>query len=181
VNIKRRYEVDSMGKDREYVIEEISVSPDTKTGTRLVICPAGVYFRQIWTIYKQEEDRVPKDSEFILRNIGTVQSRADHFAGEPLTDTFLRKLWNECKQEFQQDKGIEFDKNYTFHSCRAYLINTRLELGVPVSIVADLAGHTIKTMDMHYKNHKLRKMNHESVKVKRKSLKENDFLTFDMD
>jgi integrase len=56
-----------------------------------------------------------------------------------------------------------------------------LELGVPVSIVADLAGHTIKTMEMQYKNHKLRKMTHELVKVKRKSLEENDFLTFDMD
>jgi integrase len=181
VNIKRRYEVDSKGKKREQVIAEITVSPDTKTGRRLVICPAGVYFRQIRTIYKDEEGRVPKESEFIFRNIGTVHSRADHFVGEPLTDTFFRKLWNECKQEFQQDKGIEFDKNYTFHSCRAYFINTRLELGVPVTVVADLAGHTIKTLEMNYKNHKLRKMTNQLVTQRRINLQDSEFLTFDLD
>ncbi len=181
VDLKRRFDVDSKGKEREIVIAEITVSPDTKTGSRLVICSAGIYFRQLSNIYKEEEGRIPKKSEFIFRNIGTVNSRADHFVGEPLTDTFFRKLWYECKKEFQEDKGIEFDKNYTFHSCRAYFINTRLELGVPVSVVADLVGHTIKTMELHYKNHKLRKMTNQLVEQRRNQLQENDFLTFELD
>jgi hypothetical protein len=134
-----------------------------------------------FNIYKEEEGSTPKKSEYIFRNIGTVNSRADHFVGEPLTDTFFRKLWYECKKEFQEDKGIEFDKNYTFHSCRAYFINTRLELGVPVSVVADLVGHTIKTMELHYKNHKLRKMTNQLVEQRRNQLQENDFLTFELD
>ena len=181
VYMKRRFDVDSKGKEREIVIAEITVSPDTKTGSRLVICSAGIYFRQLSNIYKEEEGSTPKKSEYIFRNIGTVNSRADYFVGEPLTDTFFRKLWYECKKEFQEDKGIEFDKNYTFHSCRAYFINTRLEMGVPVSVVADLVGHTIKTMELHYKNHKLRKMTNQLVEQRRNQLQDNYFLTFELD
>jgi integrase len=181
VILKKRFEVDSKGIKRERVIAEISVSPDTKTGRRLVICPAGVYFRQISTIYKNAEGTVPKKSEYVFRNIGTVHSRADHFVGEPLTDTFFRKLWYECKKEFEEDKGIVFDKNYTFHSCRAFFINKRLEMGVPVTVVADLVGHTIKTMEMHYKNHNIRKMTNQLVDVQRRKLEDSEFLTFDLD
>ena len=75
----------------------------------------------------------------------------------------------------------DFDENYTLHSCRAYYINKRLALGVSPVIVAELVGHSIKTMERHYKRIRLRQLESEVVNVRRKQLEDNEFQTFDLD
>ena len=67
------------------------------------------------------------------------------------------------------------------HSCRAYYINKRLELGVKPVFVAKLVGHSIKTMEKHYENIQLRQLTPQLVNVRRKKSEEDDFLTYDMD
>lgn len=168
-------------KKRERIIAHIQVSPDTKTGRRLVICGAGVYFKRLHKIYRDKEGRSPGKDEYIFRNIGTVHSRADQFIGMPLSDTFLRKMWYSLKEDVQRDKDIIFDHNYTLYSCRSFFINQRLEMGVPPAIVGELVGHSIKTMERHYKNIRLQQLEPSLVQMRKKELGEMDFQTFDLD
>tara|TARA_R100000008_G_scaffold84636_1_gene72559 strand:+ start:862 stop:2334 length:1473 start_codon:yes stop_codon:yes gene_type:complete len=169
------------GRVDKQEIAHILIPPETKTGSRKVICPAGTYFRQVWHLYLDETGNSPRRDDFVFRNIGTKNSRQDAFIGMPLTSTFLRKLWYEMMDEFKVDKGREFYKHYTLHSCRAYFINTRLELGVPPAVVGDLVGHTLKTMEKHYKNIRLMNLESDIVNQRRRALKDSDFLTYDLD
>ena len=151
-----------------------------KTGRREVICPAGDYFRRLREFYLKEEGQLPNSNDFVFRNVGTKTSKNAHI-GNALSDSFLRRLWYEFREDLYKDKETYFEENYTLHSCRAYYINKRLELGVKPVFVAKLVGHSIKTMEKHYENIKLRQLTAELVSVKRKEMEEIDFQTFDMD
>ena len=166
--------------ERDRWIAIIQIAPETKTGRREVICPAGIYLKRLKEFYKIEEGQLPRSDDFVFRNVGTKTSKNAHI-GNALSDSFLRRLWYEFKEDLFKDKEIYFDENYTLHSCRAYYINKRLELGVKPVFVAKLVGHSIKTMEKHYENIKLRQLTAELVNVKRKEMEESDFQTFDMD
>ena len=112
----------------------------------------GVYFKRIRDLYLKEESKSPSKNDYIFRNIGTTHSREDHFVGRPLTADHFRKLWYELLSDLKTDKGIEFEHQYTIYSCRSFFINQRLELGIPPSVVGDLVGHSIRTMEKFYKN-----------------------------
>lgn len=183
VELRSKIEVSSSKPDqkRERIIAHIQVSPQTKTGRRLVICPAGIYFKRLHRLYREKEGRSPKSDEYVFRNIGTIHSRADHFVGMPLSDTFFRKLWYDLREMVQVEKDMIFVNNYTLYSCRSFFINQRLEMGVPPAIVAELVGHSIKTMERHYKNIRLKQLEPELVQVRRNQLSEMEFQTFDLD
>lgn len=183
VEIRSKIEVSSSDPDkkRERFIAHIHVSPDTKTGRRLVICPAGIYFKRLHGLYREKEGRSPKPNEYIFRNIGTVHSKADRYVGMPLNDTFFRKMWYELRDMVQEEKDLIFSNNYTLYSCRSFFINQRLEMGVPPAIVGELVGHSIKTMERFYKNIRLKQLEPELVQVRRNQLSEVDFQTFDLD
>ena len=92
VQIKRRtIEDKNTGKKDFKWGAVIQISPDTKTGRREVICPAGVFFNRIHKHYTSHGFTCKKD-DLIFRNIGTKNSRADQFVGQALTLSFLRKL-----------------------------------------------------------------------------------------
>jgi len=183
ISLKSRVEKSESGKnkDRERIIAHIEVAPETKTGRRLVICPAGIYLKRIRQIYTEAEGRVPARDEYIFRNIGTVNSRADHFVGQALSSTFFRKLWYELLEDIRVDKDTIFNNTYTLYSCRSFFINQRLEIGVAPALVAELVGHSIKTMERYYKNIRLRQVEPELVEVRRKKLSEAEFKTYDLD
>jgi len=166
--------------ERDRWIAIIQIAPETKTGRREVICPAGDYFRRLRRFYLEKEGQLPYSHDFVFRNVGTKTSKNAHI-GNALSDSFLRRLWYEFREDLYKDKETYFEENYTLHSCRAYYINKRLELGVKPVFVAKLVGHSIKTMEKHYENIKLRQLTAELVNVKRKEMEESDFQTFDMD
>ena len=181
IELKKKTVEDSEGKKRDYWGVIIEVSPSTKTGRRTVICPAGVYFKRVHKLYCDAGFK-PTGSDFIFRNIGTKHSKADNHFGEALTSGFLRKLWYELIDSFKDsDKGYDFLKNYTVYSCRSFFINQRLELGIPPSVVGELVGHSLTTMQKFYKNLQIRNMEPELMKVKRRRLEESEFLTWDLD
>ena len=131
VKFRKKYEMSSStGNKRERVIAHIDIPPNTKTGRRLVICPAGIYLQRLKKLYRDNDGRLPKNDDYIIRNVGTKTSKNAH-VGQPLSDSFLRRIWYEFVKDLAADKGIEFEENYTLHSCRAYYINKRLELGIP--------------------------------------------------
>lgn len=166
---------------RERIIAHIEVSPDTKTGRRLVICPAGVYFRRIRNFYKDKTGSFPKSNDYIFMNIGTSHSKKMDFVGRPLSLDHLRKLWYEFMDDLKSDKDIHFTNHYTMYSCRSFFINQRLELGVPPNYVAKLVGHSIKTMERHYENIQLKNLEPELVEVRKKKLEQADFQIYDLE
>ena len=166
---------------RERLIAHIEVSPDTKTGRRLVICPAGVYFRRIRNFYKDKTGSFPKPNDYIFMNIGTTHSKKMDFVGKALSTDHLRKLWYELMEDLKVDKDIHFTNHYTMYSCRSFFINQRLEMGVPPNYVAKLVGHSIKTMERHYENIQLKNLEPELVEVRKKKLEEADFQTYDLE
>ena len=182
VHIKRRtVESKSTGRRSYKWGAIIQVSPDTKTGRREVICPAGVFFNRLHQHYTNHGFKCNKD-DFVFRNIGTKNSRADNHIGKPLTLSFLRKLWYELVEDFaSSEKGYAFDHNYTIYSCRSFFINQRLEMGISPTVVADLVGHTISTMEKHYKRIAIRRMEPELMEVHRRRLEESEFETWDLD
>jgi len=168
-------------RTRERWISHIEVSPDTKTGRRLVICPAGVYFRRIRDYYKRKTGSFPKPNDYIFMNIGTTHSKKMDFVGRPLSSDHMRKLWYELMEDLKTDKDIHFTNHYTIYSCRSFFINQRLELGVPPNYVAKLVGHSIKTMERHYENIQLKNLEPELVEVRKRKLEEADFQTYDLE
>ena len=166
---------------RERLIAHIEVSPDTKTGRRLVICPAGVYFRRIRNFYKDKTGSFPKPNDYIFMNIGTTHSKKMDFVGKALSTDHLRKLWYELMEDLKVDKDVHFTNHYTMYSCRSFFINQRLEMGVPPNYVAKLVGHSIKTMERHYENIQLKNLEPELVEVRKKKLEEADFQTYDLE
>ena len=182
IEIETRKDKDGNEKkyERKRYIAVIEIAPETKTGRRKVICPAGDYFKRLKRFYREEEGKNPSREDFIFRNVGTKTSKNAHI-GNALSDSFLRRKWYEFREDLFNDKEISFDENYTLHSCRAYFINMRLELGVPPVFVAKLVGHSIKTMEKHYENIQLTQLTPQLVNIKRKELAKDDFLTFDMD
>ena len=159
---------------RKQLIVEIQISPDTKTGKRLVISPAGIYFRRIRDHYRKHGFTCKKD-EFIFKNIGSKNQHKDQHFGKPLSLNNLRRLWYELIEE------LKLENHYTIYSCRSFYINQKLELGIPPHIVAKNVGHTVETMEKHYENIGIRKLTDLLVNQKRKKLGDADFLTFDME
>ena len=166
---------------RERLIAHIEVSPDTKTGRRLVICPSGVYFRRIRNFYKDKTGSFPKPNDYIFMNIGTTNSKKMDFVGRPLSTDHLRKLWYEFMEDLRVDKDVHFTNHYTIYSCRSFFINQRLEMGVPPNYVAKLVGHSIKTMERHYENIQLKNLEPELVEVRKRKLEQADFQTYDLE
>jgi len=156
------------------LIVEIQISPETKTGKRLVISPAGVYFRRVRDHYRKNGHTCKRD-EYIFRNIGTKNQHKDKYAGNALSLANLRRLWYELMDELQ------LENHYTIYSCRSFYINQKLELGIPPHIVAKNVGHTVETMERHYEDIGIRKLTDLLVNQKRKKLDGADFLTFDME
>jgi len=159
---------------RRELIVEIQVSPETKTGKRLVISPAGVYFRRIRDHYRKNGHTCKRD-EFIFRNVGTKNQHKDKYTGMALSLANLRRLWYELMEE------LNLENHYTIYSCRSFYINQKLELGIPPHIVAKNVGHTVETMEKHYEDIGIRKLTDLLVNQKRKKLSGADFLTFDME
>ena len=181
ITLRKRYEIiKKTGKKVERVSAIIQIHPDTKTGRRKVICPAGIYLKRLKVLYQKTENRMPKNDEFVFRNIGCKNSKNAHIGGA-LSDSFFRRLWYEFLEDIKNDKDIEFEERYTLHSMRAYYINKRLELGISPSFVAKLVGHNIRTMEKHYENIQLLNLEPELIKVRRDSLEKNDIQTFDID
>jgi integrase len=165
---------EKIAETRKELIVEIQISPETKTGKRLVISPAGVYFRRLRDHYRNNGHTCKRD-EYIFRNIGTKNQHKDKYVGNALSLANLRRLWYELTDELQ------LENHYTIYSCRSFYINQKLELGIPPHIGAKNVDHTVETMEKHYEDIGIRKLTDLLVNQKRRKLDGADFLTFDME
>ena len=157
----------------------ISVPVDTKTSFRRVPTPTGKWFNNLKKLYVEETGEKLNKTDYIFQNIGTDNSKGDRFVGNPLSQSFILRTFYEMIDELEFYKGITFDENYTLHSLRSFYINKKLELGVPIAVVARASGNNIKTIISHYESLQAIDFTEELIKQKRIELSDNEFLTME--
>ena len=160
-------------------IAVISVPVDTKTGFRRVPTPTGKWFNNLKELYKEETGNRLNKTDYIFQNVGTDNSKGNKFVGNPLSQSFILRTFYEMIEELEYYKDIHFSENYTLHSLRSFYINKKLELGVPIAVVARASGNNIKTIIKHYENLQAIDFTDELVKQKRMDLSDNEFLTME--
>lgn len=174
---KHRFNPDGTITKAEIAI--ISVPVDTKTSFRKVPTPTGKWFNNLKQLYTEETGERLNKTDYIFQNIGTDNSKGDRFIGNPLSHSFILRTFYEMIKELEYYKDIQFDQNYTLHSLRSFYINKKLELGVPIAVVARASGNNIKTIISHYENLQAIDFTDELVKQKRIELSDNEFLTME--
>ncbi|CAK6688470.1 hypothetical protein OGCDGJMD_00432 [Cyanobium usitatum str. Tous] len=141
----------------EYIGAKIEISPETKTGRRVFYCPAGFALKKLWEYYQSQSPIKPKRSDYIFQNVGTTHSKGVNHVGNPLNDTFLRRLWYEFR-DFLVSKEINLNPEYTLYSCRSFFINLNLEAGNKPHQVAKMVGHSVATQAKHYEAMEVQKL-----------------------
>ena len=130
-------------------------------------------------MYREETGEKLDRNDYIFQNIGTDNSKGDKFVGNPLSQSFILRTFYEMLEELEFYKGISFDENYTLHSARSFYINKKLELGIPIAVVAQASGNNISTIIKHYENLQVLDFTDELVKQKRMDLSDSGFITLD--
>ena len=148
----------------EFLGAKVEVSADTKTGRRTFYCPAGFTFHNLWKHYQSKAPFRPKRTDYIFQNVGTSHSKGGNHIGNPLNDTFLRRLWYEYR-DYLTSKEIYINPDYTLYSCRSYFINLNLEAGNKPHQVAKMVGHSISTQAKHYEAMEVRKLSTRFTKI----------------
>jgi hypothetical protein len=161
----------------EYLGAKIEVNPDTKTGRRIVYCPAGWYFQELWKYFQEESPVLPKRSDYIFQNIGTSHSRGDKNLGSPLSDSFFRRLWYEFR-DYVNEKRETLRSDYTLYSCRSFFINLNLEMGNTPHQVAKMVGHSVATQSRHYEAIEVKKIAGRFTSVTDGQLKKSKIRSF---
>lgn len=141
----------------EFLGAKIEVDIDTKTGRRIIYCPAGHEFKTLWWTYKKFAPIKPTRNDYVFQNVGTSHSKGDKHLGNPLNDTFLRRLWYEFR-DYLNSKGFELNPAYTLYSCRSFYINQNLEAGNKPHQVAKMVGHSVSTQSKHYEAMEVKKL-----------------------
>lgn len=142
--------------EHELLGARIEVSPDTKTGRREIYCPAGFYFKKLWLHYEKHSPLKPSKNDYIFQNVGSRYSLEGKHVGNPLNDTFLRRLWYEFK-EYLSTRMV-LNPEYTLYSCRAFFINLNLEAGNKPHQVAKMVGHSVATQAKHYESMDIKRL-----------------------
>ena len=174
-----KHKVNADGTITQALIAIISVPVETKTSFRRFASPTGKWFNNLKEMYKEETGEKLDRNDYIFQNIGTDNSKGDKFVGNPLSQSFILRTFYEMLEELEFYKGISFDENYTLHSARSFYINKKLELGIPIAVVAQASGNNIRTIISHYENLQVLDFTDELVKQKRLELNENGFITLD--
>ena len=161
------------------LIAIISVPVDTKTGFRRFASPTGLWFNNLKQMYKEETGAKLNRSDYIFQNVGTDNSKGDKFVGNPLSQSFILRTFYEMIEELEYYKGISFTQHYSLHSTRSFYINKKLELGLPIAVVAKASGNNIRTIIKHYENLQVMDYTDDLVKQKINDLNKSGFVTLD--
>ena len=174
-----KVKINADGTITKPLIAIISVPIDTKTGFRRFASPTGLWFNNLKELYKEETGKPVKKTDYIFQNIGTDNSKKERFVGNQLSQSFILRTFYEMLEELEFYKGISFDENYTLHSARSFYINKKLELGLPIAVVAQASGNNIRTIIKHYENLQVMDYTDDLVKQKRLDLNDSGFVTLD--
>ena len=99
--------------------------------------------------------------------------------GFKIVFSFILRTFYEMIEELEYYKGISFTQHYSLHSTRSFYINKKLELGLPIAVVAKASGNNIRTIIKHYENLQVMDYTDDLVKQKINDLNKSGFVTLD--
>ena len=152
----RKQEMEGMyGSDKktEELVSVIQVNEDQKTGSRLVVCLAGIYFKRLKQYYVDNFDYTPKDNDPVFLEMFGRRK------GSVLDQYALYRIWG----ELMRDAGLDRIK-YTLYHLRHFSITQQILNGVDLLLVAKNMGNSINTIAKHYEHIDMEKNSRKLIK-----------------
>ena len=162
----RKQEMEGMyggQKKTEELVSVIKVNDEQKTGSRVVVCLAGTYFKRLRQYYIDNFDYTPKDKDPVfLEMFGRRKgSELDRFA--------LYRIWN----ELIRDAGLDRIK-FTLYHLRHFAITQQILNGVDLLLIAKNMGNSINTIARHYEHIDMEKNSRKLIKRRNTRLEMSD-------
>jgi len=140
-------------KITEELVSVIKVNEDQKTGSRVVVCLAGTYFKRLRQYYIDNFDYTPKDSDPVFLEMFGRRK------GSELDKYALYRIWS----ELIRDAGLDRIK-FTLYHLRHFAITQQILNGVDLLLVAKNMGNSINTIARHYEHIDMEKNSKRLIK-----------------
>ena len=140
----RKQEMEGMygaNKKTEELVSTIQVNEQQKTGSRLVVCLAGTYFKRLRQYYVDTFDYTPKDNDPVFLEMFGRRK------GSVLCKYALYRTW----AELIRDAGLDRIK-FTLYHLRHFSITQQILNGVDLILIAKNMGNSINTITKHYEH-----------------------------
>ena len=140
----RKQEMENMygsNKKTEELVSVISVNEDQKTGSRIVVCLAGTYFKRLRQYYIDNFDYTPKDTDPVFLEMFGRRK------GSVLDKYALYRTWG----ELMRDAGLDRMK-FTLYHLRHFSITQQILNGVDLLLIAKNMGNSVNTIARHYEH-----------------------------
>ena len=140
----RKQEMENMygsNKKTEELVSVISVNEDQKTGSRVVVCLAGTYFKRLRQYYIDNFDYTPKDTDPVFLEMFGRRK------GSVLDKYALYRTWG----ELMRDAGLDRMK-FTLYHLRHFSITQQILNGVDLLLIAKNMGNSVNTIARHYEH-----------------------------
>lgn len=140
----RKQEMENMygaNKKTEELVSVIQVNDDQKTGSRVVVCLAGTYFKRLREYYIDTLDYTPKDTDPVFLEMFGRRK------GSVLDKYALYRIWG----ELIRDAGLDRMK-FTLYHLRHFSITQQILNGVDLLLIAKNMGNSISTISRHYEH-----------------------------
>ena len=140
----RKQEMENMygsNKKTEELVSVISVNEDQKTGSRVVVCLAGTYFKRLRQYYIDNFDYTPKDTDPVFLEMFGRRK------GSVLDKYALYRIWG----ELMRDAGLDRMK-FTLYHLRHFSITQQILNGVDLLLIAKNMGNSVNTIARHYEH-----------------------------
>ena len=128
-------------KKTEELVSVISVNEDQKTGSRVVVCLAGTYFKRLRQYYIDNFDYTPKDTDPVFLEMFGRRK------GSVLDKYALYRIWG----ELMRDAGLDRMK-FTLYHLRHFSITQQILNGVDLLLIAKNMGNSVNTIARHYEH-----------------------------
>ena len=128
-------------KKTEELVSTIQVNEQQKTGSRLVVCLAGTYFKRLRQYYVDTFDYTPKDKDPVFLEMFGRRK------GSVLCKYALYRTW----AELIRDAGLDRMK-FTLYHLRHFSITQQILNGVDLILIAKNMGNSINTISKHYEH-----------------------------
>jgi|TARA_R100000081_G_scaffold58285_1_gene28856 site-specific recombinase XerD len=140
----RKQEMENMyGRDEksQELVAVVKVNDEQKTGSRVVICLAGTYFKRLRQYYVETFDYTPKNNDPVFLEMYGRRK------GSQLDKYALYRIWG----ELMRDAGLDRIK-FTLYHLRHFAITQQILNGVDLLLIAKNMGNSINTIAKHYEH-----------------------------
>jgi site-specific recombinase XerD len=149
--------------ETEAFVSIIRINDQQKTGARIVVGKAGVYFMRLKNYFRNELGYEPQDNEPVFMEFfGRRKFEAlDRYA--------LYRIWRELMRDCELNRI-----NFTPYHLRHFYITQSIISGVDLMLIAKNCGNSINTIAAHYEHIQMEQQSqnlikHRNIKKERES------------